>query len=140
MDRCTVCGRALRNPRWRQIGMGPVCFKKRQAATSDPKEPGSLPFDGEHFVFQRDAAGQVLTNVPHRIVLHSPTGLEFGYGGSGPADAALNVLALVTDRETAERLYQAFKWDFIAKLPREGGIITRQQVVAWLAERGVTAA
>lgn len=140
MDRCTVCGRALKNPRWREIGMGPVCFKRRQATPQEPNEPGTLPFDGEHFVFRRDASGQALTNVPHHIVLHSPAGLEFGYGGSGPADTALNLLALVTDRQTAERLHQDFKWDFIARLPREGGTITRQQVVTWLAERGVTAA
>lgn len=30
--------------------------------------------------------------VPH-VALHSPTGLEIGYGGSGPADLALSILA-----------------------------------------------
>ncbi len=33
----------------------------------------------------------VSTNVPHLGVHHSPSGFEFGYGGSGPADLALNV-------------------------------------------------
>ena len=33
-------------------------------------------------------------NVPRRHVHHSPTGWRWGYAGSGPADFALNVLAL----------------------------------------------
>ena len=50
--------------------------------------------------FQRDVmrrgealaeVGGVFTNVPHIVTHHSPTGFEFGYGGSGPADLALNV-------------------------------------------------
>ena len=28
-----------------------------------------------------------------QVVFHSPTGLEYGYGGSGPADMALTILA-----------------------------------------------
>lgn len=46
---------------------------------------------------------------------HSPTGFEWGYGGSGPAQAALAVLAHHTGKaELAQRLHQAFKWAFIA--------------------------
>lgn len=35
--------------------------------------------------------GGCFTNVPHLVVEHSPSGFEWGYGGSGPADLALNV-------------------------------------------------
>ncbi len=53
---------------------------------------------------------------------HSPTGFEWGYGGSGPAQLALAILAdrLGDDRQ-ALNLYQRFKWAVIAELPRKGG-------------------
>jgi hypothetical protein len=41
----------------------------------------------------RDEGG-IHTNVPQRIVQHSPTGFAWGYGGSGPADLALNILSI----------------------------------------------
>ena len=40
----------------------------------------------------------VETNVPHNIVYHSPTGFEWGYAGSGPADLALNLAELVVTK------------------------------------------
>lgn len=42
----------------------------------------------------RDANGTAVCSIPQRHIHHSPTGFEFGYGGSGPADLALNILAL----------------------------------------------
>ena len=47
----------------------------------------------------RRTKGHVSTNVPHRYVHHSPTGYEYGYGGSGPADLALNLAEAVILRE-----------------------------------------
>lgn len=40
----------------------------------------------------------VATNVPHNIVYHSPTGFEWGYYGSGPAELALNLAELVVQK------------------------------------------
>lgn len=60
-----------------------------------------------------------VTNVPHTWVHHSPDGFEYGYGGSGPSDLALNVLLLFTDKDTAWKLHQDFKWKFIATLKQE---------------------
>lgn len=34
----------------------------------------------------------IWTNVPHICIDHSPTGYEWGYAGSGPADLALNIV------------------------------------------------
>lgn len=68
-----------------------------------------------------------------RIVYHSPTGMEFGYGGSGPADTAINVLALVVDTREAVRLHHAFKDEFIARVPRAGGELRMSEVRAWVA-------
>ena len=49
---------------------------------------------------------------------HSPTGFEWGYCGSGPAQLALALLTdhLQDDRE-ALNLYQRFKWKVITTLP-----------------------
>jgi hypothetical protein len=70
--------------------------------------------------------------VPH-VVRHSPTGYEWGYGGSGPADLALSILtALGVPEAVAERWYQDFKWDFLAGLPREGGEVPVPTVRQWL--------
>ena len=63
------------------------------------------------------------------VVYHSPTGLEWGYGGSGPADAALSILADYFMERTrkpdeigatrAWRLHQPFKWAVVALLSRD---------------------
>jgi hypothetical protein len=48
---------------------------------------------------------------------HSPTGFEWGYGGSGPAQLALAVLAEhLGDDRAALNLYQDFKWACIAQM------------------------
>ena len=57
--------------------------------------------------------------LPLRLDLenHSPTGFEWGYGGSGPAQLALAILAHATrDDRLACRLHQPFKWARIATL------------------------
>lgn len=51
---------------------------------------------------------------------HSPTGFEWGYGGSGPAQLALALIADATgDGELALAVYQDFKTEIVAELPRE---------------------
>lgn len=48
---------------------------------------------------------------------HSPAGFNWGYGGSGPAQLALAILAYVlADDEAALQFYQDFKWRFVANL------------------------
>jgi hypothetical protein len=68
-------------------------------------------------------------------VFHSPTGFEWGYGGSGPADLAFNILAMFVDKEYAFKYHQQFKWDFVAKIPREGGTISGLDIICWLYAR-----
>lgn len=65
-------------------------------------------------------------------VRHSD-GLEFGYGGSGPADTALNILSLVVSPREAWRFHQEFKADHVATIPREGGRLELSTVRAWIA-------
>lgn len=50
-----------------------------------------------------------------KIRNHSPDGFNWGYGGSGPAQAALAIcLAIFDDKYIAEALYQEFKFRFVA--------------------------
>lgn len=65
---------------------------------------------------------------------HSPDGFEWGYGGSGPAQLGLAVLAHFTwDDELALRLHQRFKAEFLATMPREGLTFTGQFVRTWIS-------
>ena len=51
---------------------------------------------------------------------HSPTGFNWGYGGSGPAQLALALLADATgDDDLAQKLHQKYKWQVVGKLPSE---------------------
>jgi hypothetical protein len=100
----------------------------------------------------RDDASEAL--LPH-VVHHSPTGFEWGYQGSGPADLALSILAytlgetttlstwiraggdpLVTPFESW-RLHQPFNREVVAKLDRDGWTLPVEIVVAWLVAHGV---
>lgn len=69
--------------------------------------------------------------LPHTLARHSPTGFAWGYGGSGPADLALNVLLLFVDAFEAEHLYQAFKWDFVAPA-RPHTLLRATAIRAWI--------
>ena len=70
-----------------------------------------------------------------KIVRHSPTGFECGYGGSGPAQTALAILLDHTgDPEFADRHHQAFKWQFIAPAPRFGFLIFAERIDAWIED------
>ena len=94
------------------------------------------PLQFSNDIICRRTANGLETNVPHTWKLHSPAGFEIGYGGSGPADLALNILLLYVDRKTAHRLHQDFKWKFIASMPEEGGTIEHNAILQWLRDRG----
>ena len=87
------------------------------------------------YTIQRTAQGVVCTvskgtassrPLPLRLDLwnHSPTGFEFGYGGSGPAQLALAILADCCGDELAVAYHQPFKWAVIARIPGPGGSLT----------------
>lgn len=60
---------------------------------------------------------------------HSPTGFEWGYGGSGPAQLALALLAdHLADDERAMSLYQRFKFAVVAGLPHHGWSLTSREI------------
>ncbi len=83
---------------------------------------------------------QVLVNdepLKH-IMVHSPDGFNWGYGGSGPADLALAILADLMGEEEARKHYQAFKGEIIAELPQDADwTLTEEEIRNWLIDRGV---
>ena len=61
---------------------------------------------------------------------HSPTGFEWGYGGSGAAQLALAICAnALRDDERAVRVYQAFKWRVIAPLQSDSWRMTGGEIL-----------
>lgn len=87
-------------------------------------------------VYMQHENGQ-LQKLPLRLDLynHSPTGFEWGYGGSGPAQLALALLAWHTDDDAlASWMYQRFKWDVVSKLPRHGWTMTSEDIQIWIGQ------
>lgn len=94
--------------------------------------------------------GSPVTNISHLVVHHSPDGFEFGYGGSGPADLALNVCQLYLNMTGYEgqqekcydgqcwrlafALHQEFKRTFIGGARRSGDVIPFERINAWFKE------
>jgi hypothetical protein len=69
--------------------------------------------------------------LPPRLDLrnHSPTGFEWGYGGSGPAQLALALAAdVLGDDERAQDSYQRLKFKLIGGLPEEGWVLTEDRI------------
>jgi hypothetical protein len=62
---------------------------------------------------------------------HSPDGFNWGYGGSGPAQLALAIMLEMTDKATAQALYQKFKWEFVAGWQGDFSIEIKE-VADWL--------
>ena len=102
-------------------------------------------------ICKRQDGIQPVTNIKQELIQHSLGGFEWGYGGSGPSDFALNILHHLLpvgcdDREpvkcskgecsrVAYELHQRFKWDFIEKMDREGGHIPILDINAWIDEQ-----
>lgn len=82
--------------------------------------------------------GQPLAIAPSlKLWNHSPTGFEWGYPGSGPAQLALALLNDATGNKTlAVEMHQKFKFAIVAKFPRKGTWqITRTQILSWVNEQ-----
>jgi Family of unknown function (DUF6166) len=91
---------------------------------------GTRTDQGCEVVVQEDGATRPLA---HRLDLrtHSTTGFEWGYGGSGPAQLALALAAdVLGDDDRARDVYQRLKFKLIGGLPRDGWVLTEDQVRA----------
>jgi len=68
---------------------------------------------------------------------HSPTGYEWGYLGSGPADLALSILMDCTgSRIASERMYHKFKQDFVAGF-KTSWCISEDEIERWFIEQTI---
>jgi len=81
-------------------------------------------------------AGQRVRPLNPRLDLfdHSPTGFEYGYGGSGPAQLALALLAdAIGKPELAIEHHQRFKWQVIAGLDQDQLVheFTDGEILEW---------
>lgn len=97
-----------------------------------------------------NGGGTMVTGVDHRITHHSPDGFEWGYGGSGPADLALNIAeeALMRTGWSGERMdcnvgecfteawnmHQPLKWSFLSGAPKAGHVIEWASIDEWVSE------
>lgn len=132
---CQICGRELTNPISIAAGIGPVCAGSHDLEIEAKR--GELPMIAPVMVMAwREPSGSPRTNIRQLIVDHSPDGFEWGYGGSGPADFALNILYTYTrDKELSYRYHQDFKRDFIAGMPESGGEISGVVISQWIQDR-----
>ena len=141
MTTCNRCGKGLTVPASQKLGYGPICWAKitapSESGDDSPDAVTKLPFDTATMdvACLRTADGNQF-NIPQALVLHSPTGMEWGYCGSGPADFALNILYRFTqDKRFSEAWHQPFKCEFVAGLPKEGGTIRGKRIVKWINQR-----
>lgn len=163
MTNCSICKRPLTDKESIDRGMGPICaghqFRDLDITAREnfsDEYDNEIPF-AKGFVMKRagkvgatDVARTPITNVPHLVVHHSPDGFEFGYGGSGPADLALNACQLYLTMtgyvgqktkcfdgncwSLAWALHQDFKKDFVAGAPHRGSFIDFSTIDAWFRE------
>lgn len=63
---------------------------------------------------------------------HSPDGFEWGYGGSGPAQLALALLADAVGDEVALQYYQGYKHSVVSGWPKEEWRTSREEIQDWL--------
>jgi hypothetical protein len=158
----------LKDPKSVERGMGDVCANRnhRDAELAQREEYAdevdmTVPFSQALVMKRRNGFGDfedgsqrgagVITNIPHLVVHHSPSGYEWGYGGSGPADLALNVCQLYLNmtgyqgRKTkcydgtcwtlAWMLHQEFKNAFIAFTPKNGSTVPFGEIDEWMKNK-----
>lgn len=123
------------------MGGGLETAEERPAPTAlyVGKPHGSTTADEVSVFTHRHEAGDdepQLLDPRFDLANHSPTGFQWGYGGSGPAQLALAICAdALGDDERAMAIYQRFKFRVIGRLPT-GKVwsLTREDVLATLAE------
>lgn len=140
---CNRCHRRLSEPESVMRGYGPVCWGRTMCGSEDGVlQTGTnivLVADDPRFpedvFFQTLLDGNIETNVRQQQAGHSPTGYGWGYGGSGPADLALNILLRFVSPQDAWIYHQDFKWQFIATAPEQGTIIKGETIRRWIDDQ-----
>ena len=136
-------GRRLKDP---NATYGPICARKVAAeqAREQRKADDSIiitPTITDGYAGARGPDGTVkvvrIRNgrqepLPH-LVHHSPSGMEWGYGGSGPADLARSIVGDVLGTDDPA-VYQEFKRMFVASWG-DRWEISLDEIRAWLEKR-----
>jgi hypothetical protein len=86
---------------------------------------------------RRDPDDILHFNIQQQWIHHSPDGFEWGYGGSGPADFALNILRVHgLPWSLAWKLHHKFKFEFLDAgrpyLKVIGGTIKAEHIRMWI--------
>ena len=117
-------------PDWQRHGHGHIC--KHVLMASMAAQPvvyvGFRTAGGPRVHVVRDGHPFILRHVER----HSPTGFEWGYAGSGPADLALSILAdYLGNEEAAEGLKVVFKEEVVSRLPSTAWMLTEDALAAF---------
>ena len=134
---CSICKKTITDPESIRRGIGPDCWAKMQWEAEERDRQNEVLYIGfnDELRVGFTAQGKRFTTIQHMVVKHSPTGFAWGYGGSGPADLAFNtLLAFGEPIPSCYRLYQAFKEEIIAAIPKEGGTISGDTIRHWIAQ------
>lgn len=94
-------------------------YRGRRDPTAPVGEEVTVTVDGEPLPRRYD------------LLSASPSGFEFGYGGSGSAQLAVAMLAHAYDDEFACEHYQQFKREVVAELPEGGWTLRTRDLDAW---------
>ena len=153
---CVRCNRPLKDADSIARGMGAVCFGKASRQDSGallndtPVLNGVGTLADVGLVCRRLADGRAAVNVPHIVKHHSHSGFEWGFPGSGPAELALNVMHIILKprghddgtviggvlvSRDAWRLHQEAKFEFLVKMPTDGGMVPIELIQQWFASK-----
>lgn len=138
VERCAICGNTLHTPESKNDGIGPDCAKKVIEEVRKNEDADHTMYErghGDDIVYLMPGDPPRIVGMPIRyIVRHSPTGLRWGYAGSGAAELALNLLIHFTGSfAVADRFYQQFKAEVLALIPPDGqGVVRRDEALNWL--------
>lgn len=159
MSRCRRCGRILKREPWQTLGIGKICSAKEQTGSVNKQSADDqdiiLPYDGGDILIERieaptelfgtgvtmnmsNTCSGIRCNVPRSVYRHSPTGYNFGYGGSGPADLALNICLMFVRKpeDAGGGVYQDFKFKFLG-YPGDRLVIPKATVINFLQDKGI---
>jgi len=87
---------------------------------------GTIEDDGERTVELMGKKLNIGRSLTYRR--HSPTGFNWGYGGSGPAQLALAIMLEIFDDETAKLNYQDFKFKHVGSWPNLSDVAVTVQL------------
>lgn len=152
---CQDCGKPLELSQEIDFGLCSSCYISYSVRGIASEEMGHalLKIWKGFVVCIRTESGTIITNIPRTVIHYSPAGYDWGFGGRGAADLALNILACFLPLQNEEegikltlgykvsrdtwRLHLAFKEEIIATMPRAGQVISKDEIEEWLRSVGV---